>query len=198
MLTKAAKTKQHIIEMAAPIFNTKGYAATSMADILQATGLAKGGIYGSFAGKDEIAVHAFEYAFESLVNALRSKIKQQPTATGKLLAILKFYHNYTIKPHIEGGCPLLNTSVDADDNIPFLKQRAAAALQLMLGSLRNIIKKGVENGEFKKTLDVKKEAAFFFAVIEGGIMMAKVSDQPARLNSLLTGLKQHVVNNLKK
>ena len=129
MLSKADRTKLFIIERSAPIFNKKGYAATSMADILQATGLAKGGIYGNFKNKDEIALEAFEYSFNKLREALRFEIKQQKTSHGKLNAILDFYYDYSVSPVIEGGCVLMNTAVDADDAIPFLKERAKQGLK---------------------------------------------------------------------
>ncbi|MGB8191738.1 MAG: TetR/AcrR family transcriptional regulator, partial [Chitinophagaceae bacterium] len=169
MLSKSDKTKQFIIEKSAPIFNTKGYAATSMNDILKATGLAKGGVYGNFASKDEIAVAAFEYSYSQLKDALRFKVKQETTASGKLTAILKFYRNYTIAPHMEGGCPLMNTAVDADDHIPVLKEKAAAALKELLQSLEYIIQKGIDAGEFNSKLNVSREAILFYSIIEGGI-----------------------------
>lgn len=192
MLTKAEKTRQFIIEQSAPIFNTKGYAATSMNDILKATGLTKGGIYGNFENKDAIAVAAFEYAYTNLKQALFFKVSEHKTATGKLTAILQFYRNYSIKPPIEGGCPLMNTAIDADDNIPFLKQKAAAALKELLGSLEYIIQKGINTGEFKASLNAAKESKLFYSIIEGGVMMSKLSDNPSILNQLLDHLKEQV------
>ena len=178
MLTKSDRTKMFIIEKSAPIFNTKGYAATSMQDILQATGLAKGGIYGNFASKDEIAVEAFDFAMNVQMDAIAFKIKQEKTSAGKLIAVLQFYKNFTVAPLIEGGCPLMNTAVDADDNIPFLKERAMKALKKMLSSLEYIIQRGIDNGEFSPTLNVQTEAAMIFATIEGGVMMSKLSNDP--------------------
>ncbi len=192
MLTKAERTRQFIVEQAAPIFNTKGYAATSMSDILRATGLAKGGIYGNFSSKDEIAIAAFNYSYGKLIDALRGFIGEEQTASGKLLAILKFYRNYTLKPGIEGGCPVLNTAVDADDSLPFLKERAASALREMLRSLENIIGKGIESGEFATRLDIQKEALMIYGQIEGGIMMSKLTDDPELLNNLLDILKEQI------
>ena len=192
MLSKADKTRQFIIEKSAPIFNTKGYAATTMADIIEATGLAKGGIYGNFASKDEIAAEAFEYAYTRLRDQLRFKIKQEKTASDKLFAILSYYHNYTARPHIDGGCPLLNTAIDADDNIPFLKKKARAALDEMVGSLEYIIGKGIEMREFRSELRPAQEAEIIFAMIEGAIMMSKLSDDPRVLNRILGLLKQRV------
>ena len=53
--SRSEKTRQLIIETAAPIFNKKGYAGTSLSDLTQATGLTKGSIYGNFKNKDEVA-----------------------------------------------------------------------------------------------------------------------------------------------
>jgi len=192
MLSKADKTRQFIIQRSAPIFNKKGYAGTSMADIQQATGLAKGGIYGNFTGKEEIALEVFEYSYNQLKEALRFKIKQEKTAKAKLFAILDYYRNYTLKPTIDGGCPVLNTGVDADDHIPFLKDRARKALKEMLDSLEYIIQKGIEYKEFRQDISASKEAEIFYALIEGGIMMSKLSDNPKILNRLLDTIKQQI------
>jgi TetR/AcrR family transcriptional repressor of nem operon len=192
MLTKSDRTRQFIIEQSAPIFNRKGYAATSMADILQATGLAKGGVYGNFSSKEEIAVEAFVYSYTKLKEALRFKIKRENTANNKLFAILDFYRNYSIKPHIEGGCPLMNTAIESDDNIPFLKEKAKAALEEMLDSLRYLIQSGIDNREFSKDLDAVREAELFFAKIEGAIMIAKLRDNPKTLNRILDDMKAEV------
>lgn len=192
MLSKADKTRQFIIEKSAPIFNKKGYSATTMADIIAATGLAKGGIYGNFSSKDEIAAAAFEYAYTKLKDELRFKIKQEKTAPDKLYAIFNYYHNYTARPHIDGGCPMLNTATDADDNIPFLKKKAKAAMDEMVSSLAYIISTGIEKGQFHKELQPEREAEVIFAMIEGAIMMSKLADDPRALNRILSLLKQRV------
>ena len=97
MLSKAEKTRQLIIERSAPLFNKRGYAGTSMNDIMAATGLTKGGLYGNFESKDEIAALAFEYSYNKLKTELVSVIRQQQTSLEKLYAILNFYRSYTIR-----------------------------------------------------------------------------------------------------
>ena len=198
MLTKSEKTKQMIIEKAAPLFNTKGYAGTTMNDIMKVTGLAKGGLYGNFTSKDEIAALAFEYSYNKVKTDLLFKIKQQPTTLGKLNAIINFYRNYAVRPTIEGGCPLMNTAVDADDAYPFLKQRAKQALNDLLNGLQLILENGITHGELKSSLNARKEAEIIFAQIEGGLMMAKVSDDAKLLYSVMDNLKHYIDTHLKK
>lgn len=195
MFSKADLTRQSIIEKSAPIFNIKGYSATTMNDILKATGLTKGGVYGNFESKDEIATEAFEYSISKLKDALIFKIKTESTAKNKLFAILNFYKNYSVMPLTEGGCPLLNTAIEADDNLPFLKVKAQKALFELLGAIENIIQKGVNSNEFRANLDAKKEATLIFSIIQGGLMMSKLTDSPIILNDLLENLKNKINSN---
>lgn len=192
MLSKAEQTKQFIIEKAAPLFNKKGYAATSMNDILLATGMAKGGVYGHFSSKDEIALAVFDYASKQLMEAIAAQIKSQKTASEKLCAIFNFYHDYATHPLLEGGCPLLNSAIDSDYNFPELKKRTAIASQLMLDSLTHIIHKGIHYGEFSKHVDANFESKLIFAIIEGGMMMSRLKNDPQHLNQLLNYLKIHI------
>ncbi|HOY11675.1 MAG TPA: TetR/AcrR family transcriptional regulator [Saprospiraceae bacterium] len=198
MFSKSDLTRQFIIEKSAPIFNTKGYSATSMNDILQATGLTKGGVYGNFDSKDQIAIEAFELSIGKVKEGIRFKTKNESTAQGKLFAIFNFYKNFSIIPLTEGGCPLLNTAIEADDNLPFMKVKAQKALNELLASLEYIIQNGIESNEFKEGIDAKKEAALIFSVIQGGLMMSKLSDNPKILNGLLETLKTNVTSHYLK
>lgn len=195
-MTKGERTKQLIIEKAAPLFNKKGYSGTSLADIMEATGLAKGGVYGNFKNKDEIAAQAFEYAYLKIKNAIMMKMSFAHSIRAKLLAITNFYRNYITNPPIEGGCPLLNTSVEADDSFPFLKTRVRVAQNEMLDSLTKLFQAGKKNGELKPDIQPQREAENMYALIEGAIVMAKINDNPAILHRILDRITDHIENEL--
>jgi hypothetical protein len=61
-----------------------------------------------------------------------------------------------------------------------------------VGSLAYIISKGIEKGEFRKEINAVQEAEIFVALIEGSIMMSKLSDNPAVLNRMLNLLKLRI------
>lgn len=195
-MTKGQRTRQLIIEKAAPLFNKNGYAGTSLSDIMKATGLAKGGLYGNFKNKDEIAAMTFEYAFQKIKSALVMKLSNCNTNIERLNNILQFYRNYITNPPIPGGCPLLNTSVEADDSFPFLKTRARAAQNEMLNSLVLILQAGKKKSEFKSDMNPLQEAEMMYALIEGGIVMAKINDNPTILHRILDRIRDHIETNL--
>ncbi len=196
-MTKGDRTKQFIVEKAAPLFNKNGYAGTSLSDIMKATGLAKGGLYGNFKNKDEIAALTFEYAYQKVKSALVMKLGNCCSSVEKLHNILKFYRNYISNPPIEGGCPIINTSVEADDAFPFLKTKARAAQNEMMESLVHIFQQGKKYGELKEDTQPRREAEMMYALIEGGIVMAKINDNPAILHRILDRIHDHIENVLR-
>ena len=66
MLTKAERTKQFILETAAPIFNQKGISGVNIDDVLDAAKLTKGCLYGHFEGKEDLALQVVDFMLESL------------------------------------------------------------------------------------------------------------------------------------
>ena len=62
-MRKGEQTRREIIRKAASIFNQKGYEGAALSDLMQATGLEKGGIYRHFDSKQQLAGEAFDYAW---------------------------------------------------------------------------------------------------------------------------------------
>src|SRR5271156_1586305 len=114
IMNKAEKTKQFIVEKTAPLFNMKGYAGTSLSDMTEATGLTKGSIYGNFANKDEVALAAFDFNVKKVQDIIRSEMAKHSSAREKLLSYVYVYENFLKFPFPEGGCPILNTAIEAD------------------------------------------------------------------------------------
>src|ERR1700748_1167408 len=153
-MSKADRTRQFIIETTAGIFNTKGYAGTSMSDITEATGLTKGSIYGNFGNKEDVALAAFDYNHGKVRSVISQRINAAKTYHDKLMVYAQVYDQFTRSNFFpQGGCPILNTAVEADDTNPLLKDRAAKAITGWKKRIMDMIQAGVDAGEFKEGLD---------------------------------------------
>src|SRR5471030_203647 len=117
-MSKAEQTKAFIIEKVAPIFNMKGYAGTSLTDMTEATGLSKGSIYGNFANKDEVALAAFDHNLKTVQGTIKKEMNKLDTIKEKLLVYVHVYNDYVKHSFPVGGCPILNTAIEADDTHP--------------------------------------------------------------------------------
>jgi len=185
-LSKAERTRQFIIETTADIFNTKGYAGTSMSDITEATGLTKGSIYGNFGNKEDVALAVFDYNYAKVSAVIQQRIRAAKTFHDKLMVYAQVYDQYTRNNLFpQGGCPILNTAVEADDTNSLLKDRAAQAILKWRRSVQNLMQGGVDAGEFKEGLDIPRLALSIIAMLEGGIMISKVTNSQFCLDKIM-------------
>ncbi len=181
MLRQARKgdiTRQMIIARAAAVLNQQGYHASSLADIMAATGLEKGGIYHHFRGKDDLALAAFDYAIELVWQRLRTAMRHQSNAADRLIALAQAYQDMADDPPIPGGCPILNTGVEASGTHPALRARARGAMDSLLRFMEKVIARGQERGEIRAEVMGATTAPLFIGMIEGGLLLARLYDEP--------------------
>lgn len=196
-LSKAERTRQFIVEKAAPVFNVKGFAGTSLNDIMSATGLSKGSIYGNFENKDEVALAVFDYNFGRVSSYIREKVALKENSVERLLVYPNVYRNFLKVPFLQAGCPLLNTSVEADDTHPLLRAKAVNALALLKKSVENQVKRGIERNEIKACTNPTEVAVIIISMIEGAVMQAKLTGKITELQIAMDYLDK-VILNLKK
>jgi AcrR family transcriptional regulator len=192
---RSESTRQFIIETTAGIFNTKGYAGTSMSDLTEATGLTKGSIYGNFENKEEVALAVFDYNAARRNNIIKERLSREETNKDKLMAFALLFSSAENKVFPEGGCPLLNAGTEADDTHEPLRQRVAEEAMASKKELAAIIRKGIAAGEFREDTAVSKTALSLVALMEGGIFMARTARNPALLNTVVETAKD-MINNI--
>jgi TetR/AcrR family transcriptional regulator, transcriptional repressor for nem operon len=173
-MTKSERTRLLIVEKTAPLFNVKGFEGTSMSDLTAATGLTKGALYGHFADKEEIAVEAFRYSVSKVKRMVRDRLNDVSSVKKQLIALLEFYAEYVFDPPIKGGCPLLNTAIEADDHRNDMRKIVAVELLATIDFIASLLKKGVKTGEFNSDIKPRHLAYTFFCSIEGALMFARV------------------------
>src|SRR5580704_16602665 len=142
-MTKGERTKQEIVRNAAPIFNTKGYEGTSLSDLMTATGLQKGGIYRHFSSKEELATEAFDYSWGKAVSGRLDGVAEVPDCVSRLKKMIDNFVELRAGL-VPGGCPLMNTAVEADDGNAALRARAKKALQNWTARLSKITLEGIK------------------------------------------------------
>jgi TetR/AcrR family transcriptional repressor of nem operon len=195
-MTKAERTRQFIIEKAAPIINKKGMAGTAISDIMEATKLAKGGVYGNFESKDEICLEALNYLLKSRGDSINSSIEGKASAKLKLFALIDFYRDSYLKNNT-GGCPILNFGTEADDTNPIVKQRVKEAIDASQKRISDVIKEGLKAGEFKETFDAELFAIKMFIMIEGAILVSRIQNSNHNMKLITDILKSEIEENSK-
>ncbi|WKL49925.1 TetR/AcrR family transcriptional regulator [Flavobacterium pectinovorum] len=191
MLTKAERTKQFILETAIPLYNEKGISGVNIDDILEATKLTKGCLYGHFENKEDLSAQVIDLSLKMISEKIRAAVYKGKTIKGKIFAFLDFYKN-PIETYVSGGCPIFNTAVEADDNYPFIKEKVAKVIRIGQQELTALLQEGINNGEFSKSLDPVVFAFKLVASVEGGIVMCRVMDTAKPMQGLIKSLKSEL------
>ncbi|MEZ2442403.1 TetR/AcrR family transcriptional regulator [Chitinophaga sp. RCC_12] len=188
MLTKAERTKQFILETAAPIFNQKGISGANIDDVLAASKLTKGCLYGHFESKEDLALQVVDFMLETNGEKMRLTISQGKTAKAKVFAFLDFYKD-PLNTYLKGGCPIFNVAVESDDNFPAVKEKIAGVIRRGQEIFVGILKQGIENGEFSDELDPAVYAFKAVAAVEGAVVMCRSMNTAKPMAGLLRSLK---------
>jgi TetR/AcrR family transcriptional repressor of nem operon len=172
--TKGLKTRQRIVEMAAPVFNRQGYVGASMRDLISATGLEKGGIYNHFGSKEQLALEAYDFAMSRVTDALARSQDDATDAVDRLTRMIRAFGGFARKPVISGGCPIMNTAIEADDGHPELRDRARESMTLWHRLIGRIVKDGIAAGSLAPTTDPYQLASLLTASLEGSVMLSSL------------------------
>jgi AcrR family transcriptional regulator len=165
-------TRQRIIEKAAPLFNQRGFSGCSMQDVMEATGLEKGGLYRHFKSKQELAIEALRYALSATNDAHFVDLSTFSSATEKMLYLVARF--IEVPSPLPGGCPLLNTAIDADDSNPALRAVAQQGLSGWKLRLEKIVQDGIVSGEISAQIEPRRVANAFIATLEGSLVVSRL------------------------
>jgi TetR/AcrR family transcriptional repressor of nem operon len=194
-MTKGEETRQFIIERSAPIFNTKGIAATAMSDIMEATKLSKGSLYVHFENKDVLAGEVVEYNLAAQSKKIQSQVERYSTAKDRLFAFVDALGD-PLHPPVTGGCPIMNFGLEADDTNPVIKNKVNRNVEQSEAWIAGIIKQGIKSGEFKPGWNYKEFATVMFAMIEGGVMICRIAGNKNRMKAISAAVKKMITEQL--
>ncbi|MDX6189288.1 TetR/AcrR family transcriptional regulator [Flavobacterium sp. FlaQc-52] len=191
MLTKAERTKQFILETAAPIFNQKGIAGASIDDVLEAAKLTKGCLYGHFESKEDLSIQVVNYMLDYNGLRLVAAINKAKTAKTKVFAYLDFYKD-PLETNIKGGCPVFNMAVESDDTFPIIKERVAGVIRNGQDLFVEILNKGILDGEFTNKLEPEIYAFKAVAAVEGALVLCRTMNTAKPMQGLIKNLKEEL------
>ena len=91
----------------------------------------------------------------------------------------------------------MNAAVEADDSLSFLTPKVRRSFDLWRQRLILILEEGVANGEFKQHISAENYAITFMAMVEGGILLSKISGRGKDLAIVLDKMKEMVDREIK-
>jgi TetR/AcrR family transcriptional regulator, transcriptional repressor for nem operon len=195
-VTKGQQTKREIVEKAAPLFNKKGFEGTSLSDLMQATGLQKGGIYRHFSSKEQLATAAFDYSWGKAVQERLDGVAGVPDCVNRLKKMIDNFVDLR-SGLVPGGCPLMNTAVEADDGNAFLRRKAVKALRGWTRRLSEITIEGIKKHQIDPRVDPLRLSHRIIAALEGALLISRLRNDNETLEDMRKQLHSYLEQNVR-
>ncbi len=193
MAAKGTRTRQQIIEKSLQFFCVKGYYNTSINDILEATGLTKGGFYGHFASKEELWYAVYDEALRIWRDVVFDGIS---AAYDPLERIQRFIEN-DIKNKLgnqvfEGGCFFHSMLVELSGQSAALSSHLMRGFDQLAGLLRAWLKQADQQGRLKENLDLQAIARHIIIALNGAAALHACNRDPAILDHAVQQLHFYI------
>lgn len=134
-------------------FWTKGYAATSTADLMAAMGISKSSLYQTFDSKRELFIRSLEYYCQHSIERQRRKLAGAEPGKQFLIELFRGF----IDPNREGvpkGCLLVNTACEFGGN----DKELSSFIENRLEKSRQVFQQAIETAQAAGEIPGHKDA----------------------------------------
>jgi len=190
MTSKGDLTRQNIIEKSMQLFSVKGYFNTSIADIVQATGLTKGGVYGHFRNKQEIWYAVYDECVRIWKSVVFQDVKDISDPLERIARVIEnSLKNYLGADVFEGGCFLLNSLVDLSGQSSTMSNYVLKGFKGFSELLRSWLEEAEQKGMLREGLNLAEIANFMVISVNGAAPLYAASKDPAVWRHTITQLR---------
>jgi AcrR family transcriptional regulator len=173
-------TRQRILDVAAAHFMERGFAGTSLNDVIKESGLTKGGFYFHFASKAELAIEALDAIRAGWHGAILQGAGYHPRAVDQIVAIVR----------AAASSKLTNPSGTAIGhlceeiaNFPGVAERLKP-FDAWFTMIADLLRRAQEQGDMDPSVDPDEAAQFAVLSYLGYDQLADVSGDPGLVERL--------------
>jgi len=196
--TKGKLTRQTIIEKSIQLFSVKGYFHTSIADILEAVGITRGGLYGHFRSKEEIWYAAYQECTRIWKDIVFRGVKEAPDPLDRIRRVIRnSMQDYLGGGVFEGGCFLFNSLVEFSRQSSAMNQHILQGFRGFSRLLHSWLEEARQMAMLKEGLPLEEIANFIVISLNGAGPLYTSSGDPAVWQQTISQLHQYL-DHLKK
>jgi TetR/AcrR family transcriptional repressor of nem operon len=174
-----------VLEKAMQAFWSGGYAATSLADLIQAMGISKSSFYETFGSKHELFLATIEHYGETAAERTAGLLENSTWAKGAIAAVFEFVIDKATAEGERRGCFINNCAVESASHDGAVASRVIGCLDRLETAFENAVSRGQEAGDITRDHDPKTLARFLTSSLHGVIVTAKANPDKEKLNDVV-------------
>ena len=156
-----------VLDQAMEAFWAHGYEATSVADLMEATGLAKGSLYKGFGDKRSLFLRALERYLGRGLDGLRALSGDGASGAESLRHWLSVIVSMATCSGVRKGCMAVNCTVELaphDEEVRAILRRQERSVERVYAEL---VERGIQDGSLRPDLDPRASAEWLTTVVDG-------------------------------
>ena len=184
-------TRQRLIEAARELFLSKGYEASSVADVLARAEVNSGSLYYFFKTKEQLLLAVLDEYVDLLEPmVLRPAFERVNDPLDRVFAVLAGYRQMLVMSDCRLGCPIGNLALEMSEKSEAVREKIALNFRNWRKAIRQCLVDARDR--LPPNLDRHKLAAFILTVMEGGVMQARVHRSLEPFDASVATLKDYM------
>lgn len=170
-----------VIADAMTVFWRKGYEATSIDDLVQATGINRASMYGTFGSKEGLLLAALDH-YVLAVNRQRLRLLEgKGTVRDCLGAYFDSLIAFSTGDGRGLGCLLTNTAIELSPRNARIRKKLKAIFDQVETAFRRLLERGQAAGEIAADRDPEALAHFLLTTVQGLRVIARADPDPVAM-----------------
>ena len=161
-LKKNKPKYKQILHAAVIVIADNGYHQAQVSKIAKQAGVADGTIYLYFKNKEDILISVFQEKMSVFVENLQEIINESASASEMLYRMIEGHFRVLSEDHHLAVVTQLELRQSNKD----LRLKINSILKVYLGLLDEILKRGIQNGEFREDMDIRLTRQVIFGTID--------------------------------
>jgi TetR/AcrR family transcriptional regulator, transcriptional repressor for nem operon len=189
-MPQPAPTRDRLIDSARYLFWERGYAGTSMADLLDHAKVNSGSFYHFFESKEALLREVLEgYLFALRPMIVDPAFAKTSDPVERIFAILAGYRERILLTDSKYGCPLGRLALEIDPENRPAHALIAKNFQGWIGAVRECIEE--LKPRLPRNTDLDALATYVLAIMEGGVMLSRSYGSVEPFDRTVAQLRQH-------
>ncbi len=172
---KGEATRAHLLRTAAVVFAEQGYAATTMAQLIDASGLTKGAFYFYFRSKAELALAVLGEQKTRFLDRVVAALAGRERAVDELLAMVPVMVELIESDPAAWSVTRLARELAGE---PQLTARVRASMAAWVALVAGVVRRAQAEGDLRAHVDADALAAVLVAAFDGLKSLTDVLDGP--------------------
>jgi TetR/AcrR family transcriptional repressor of nem operon len=174
LTARGAKTRARIVAAAADLMYIQGVGATTLDDVLAASGVSKSQLYHHFDGKDALVRAVIDHVGERVIERERDALGHVSTLPGLRRWRDALVQNNALR-HGAYGCALGSLASEVSDHDDVARRALSHLFTEWQGLLAGVLRRLQDSGALPPEAPVDQLATGLMGALQGGYMLAQTA-----------------------